>query len=585
MSVPEAARAFVGAFVDELARGGVRHVVVCPGSRSTPLAILLAEQADMTVWTHIDERSAGYFALGLAKVLRGPVALVCSSGTAAANFYPAIIEARYGRVPLLVLTADRPHELRDVGAPQAIDQIGLYGNHVKWFAELPVPEASTRLLRYIRTVAARALALSRSAPNGPVHLNFPFREPLMPALGEGAAEPGGTVRAGGRPYVRVAAPPPELPGDEVERLVGTIEGWRKGVIVCGPQDDPRLGDALRELSARLRYPLLVDPLSGLRCGAPPHENLIDAYDAFLRSPRIAAELAPRVVLRFGRTPTSKVLQQFLEQQTEAEQVSVDEAGLWNDPSQVIGSMLVADPVALCHALRERLPADLAYADGEWIERWAGVNATARAAIAQSLSQINEPFDGWVVTELAAGLPAGATLFAGNSMPIRDVDTFFPARQQPAQILANRGANGIDGVVSSSLGAAAGSEGPTVLLIGDLSFYHDLNGLLAAHLHKLDLTVILLNNDGGGIFSFLPQAEHRRHFEALFGTPHGLDFAPAVSLYGGRHCCVDSQAAFRLALQRSLDEPGLDVIEVRTHRDRNVALHRQIWGDVIRAVEA
>ena len=226
-----------------------------------------------------------------------------------------------------------------------------------------------------------------------------------------------------------------------------------------------------------------------------------------------------------------------------------------------------------------------HADTEWVARWTKANANARATITRILSTIDEPFDGWVVAEIAARLPSGAALFAGNSMPVRDVDTFFAARRQSARILANRGANGIDGIVSSALGIAASQEEPVVLVIGDLSFYHDLNGLLAAHLHKLNLTVILLNNDGGGIFSFLPQAEHPKHFEALFGTPHGLDFAPAATLYGGRYERVETKDTFRKAFGSSLDRPGLDVLEVRTDRTRNVALHRKIWEEVVRELEA
>ncbi len=579
--------AYVGAFVDELARAGVRHACFAPGSRSTPLVLALAREPRIRLWDHLDERSAAFFALGLAKALREPVALVCTSGTAAANFLPAVIEARYSRVPLLVLTADRPPELRDVGAPQAIDQLRLYGPYAKWFVEVALPEATPTLLRYARMLAARATATARAEPAGPVHLNFPLREPLIPLAAEPPDISGSEAlawrgRPEGQPFARVLAGSKQPDASLVRELAMLLAELPHGVIVAGPQPDEALAPALARLAATLGYPILADPLSQARCGPHDRALVVDAYDAFLRDPEIAGALAPQVVLRFGSVPTSKPLLLYLERHAGTQQIVVDPAG-WPDPLHLASHVVHADPSALAEALAIQLAAVGCRPDPAWGETWGAVDARARATIADELARIEEPFEGRVFAELAALLPDGATLFAGNSMPVRDLDTFFPSSERRLRFLANRGANGIDGVVSTALGAAAALAGPLALVIGDLSFYHDMNGLLAARRHGLRATIVLLNNDGGGIFSFLPQAEHGEQFERLFGTPHGLDFRHVAALYGLAFTRVESWPAFREAVRASLAGDGVSVIEVPTERPRNVELHRRIWPAVAQAV--
>ncbi len=573
--------ASVGAFIDELARSGVQHFCVCPGSRSTPLALTIARQPGVRLWMHIDERSAGFFALGLAKTLREPVALVCTSGTAAANFLPAVVEASYARVPLVVLTADRPHELRDVGAPQTIDQIDLFGKHARWFVDMAEPDATPDLLRYTRTVAARAVAAARRGPAGPVHVNCPFREPLLPdpALAAKAAE----ARPGGQPYVAVSAGPRALDPALAAALAGELASAERGLIVCGAQDDPALPAALARLAEALGLPLLADPLSGAR-GLPEHALVVDSYDAFLRDAAFAERNAPQLVLRFGAMPVAKPLLQYIQRHPGCRQIIVDGDAGWNEPTLLASQIVHADARLLCEALLAALPADHAPPTTalEWARTWQAAQQRSRAAIDGYMRQVGELFEGKVFAELRELLPDGALLYAGNSMPIRDLDTFF-AGGRGVRLLGNRGANGIDGVVSSALGAAATGAGPTVLVIGDLSFYHDSNGLLAARQHGLDATIILLNNDGGGIFSFLPQAAEPEHFEALFGTPHGLDFAPLAAMYGARYTRVDSWEAFRAAVSAGVGGHGLHIVEVPTERARNVALHREIWPRVAAAV--
>lgn len=589
----QATGAYVGAFVDELARAGVRHVCIAPGSRSAPLALLAARHPRLRCTVHLDERSAAFFALGLAKATDTPVALVCTSGTAGANFYPAVVEARASRVPLVVLTADRPPELRDVGAPQTIDQHGLFGTHAKWFVEMALPEATPPLLRYARTLACRVVAAATAAPAGPVHVNVPLREPLVPEPleapvardhADGDAWHG---RAGDAPYVRVSQPPRVPDGTAVDELARMLAAARRPLVVCGPQGDRALAGPLAALARTLGAPLLADPLSVLRGGAHDRANVIDAYDALLRDERAGARLAPDLVLRVGATPTSKALLLWLQRHAAVPQILLDGDG-WPDPTLVATHTVHADPRATCAALEGRLrdagmPA--APRDGAWLSAWREADACARTAIAARLDATDEPFEGRAFAELATLLPDGATLFTSSSMPVRDADAFFRGSERRVRVLANRGANGIDGVVSSALGAAAAGTGPVVLAIGDLALYHDMNGLLASRLHGVPLTIVLLNNDGGGIFSFLPQARETApdEFERLFGTPHGLDFAHAAALYGATYRRPETWADFREAVAAGMAGGGLSIVELRTDRARNVELHREVWRAVAAAV--
>lgn len=584
--------AYVGAFVDECRRAGLRHVVACPGSRSTPLALVLAATPAIRLWMHLDERSAAFFALGLARRLAEPVALLCTSGTAAANFLPALVEARLARVPLLVLTADRPPELRECGAPQAIDQNRLYGAHVKWYMETALPEASNEALRYIRTLACRALAQARTAPAGPVHLNIPLREPLTPEPAAGQPLPAEGQRdtlawqgrPGGQPYIAVHAggPPADLSADLVQQLAAQLHKHPRGLLLVGPQPlDVATNAALLQLAHATGYPILADPLSQLRGG--PQASVIASYDAFLRSDRFCARYTPQLVLRFGAMPTSKAVLLYLKR-CQCMQVVVDPASGWEEPTQLAAYMCYADPGSFCQALLARYgtladPTDEERAQRkDWMATWQTAEQVTRAALSSALGDLPGLFEGRVFVELAALLPEGTLLYVGNSMPVRDMDTFFWPGARHLRCLGNRGANGIDGVVSSALGASAacGPAEPVVLVLGDLSFFHDLNGLLAARLYALNLVIVLINNDGGGIFSFLPQAAYPEHFERLFGTPTGLDFRPAVDMYGGRFLRITSWGAFRSAVQTGLAEGGLRVIEVPGERADNVAQHRRLW---------
>jgi 2-succinyl-5-enolpyruvyl-6-hydroxy-3-cyclohexene-1-carboxylate synthase len=591
----QATAAYIGAFVDELARAGVRHVCIAPGSRSTPLALTIAQHSRLRTWMHLDERSAAFFALGMARALGEPVALLCTSGTAAANFFPAVVEARSACVPLLLLTADRPPELRDIGATQTIDQNRLYGRYPKWFVEVTLAEATPGLLRYARTLACRAVAMAAAAPAGPVHLNFPFREPLVPTVAEPPANMSDSDalawhgRPNGEPWVVVRDAPPAADAATVHAIAAQMTGARCPLIICGPQFDATLATPLAAFASALGAPLLVDPLSQLRWGTHDHCTLIDRYDALLHDDAMASSFVPDVVLRVGGLPTSKPLLQYMKRNGTARHIVVD-AARWPDPALLAAEVIHADPRLLFEQLLSHVASQSngTCRNADWLAGWRRANAQANTALADYLAGLDEPFEGAALAEIASLMPNGSTLFASSSMPVRDLDAFAAGDNRALRILANRGANGIDGVVSSALGAAATraeSDGPLVLVIGDVAFYHDMNGLLAARLHDIDATVVILNNDGGGIFSFLPQAAQPAHFEQLFGTPHGLRFEPVAKLYGAHYHQADSLQSLHAAVSAGISGRGLHIVEMRTDRARNVALHDEAWTRVASAVVA
>jgi len=563
------------AFVDELVRCGLREACTSPGSRSAPLVLSLARDARLRSTSHVDERCGGFFALGLAKASGLPVALACTSGTAAANYAPAVIEAHEARVPLLVLTADRPPELRDVGAGQTIDQVKLYGSAAKWFQEVDDQPATPDRIRWLRGLACRAYWTALDGRPGPVHLNFSLREPLVLDEPLPPDEPGGGGRADGRPWVsRPATGAPALAPRLVEDLSVALTRHPRALLVAGRAErDPLLGATVAAFAERAAIPLLAEPTSGARRGAAA----IAHYDALLRDPEWGAGRRPELVLRVGDLPTSKPLRRWLGALGAGTlQLAFDPESAWQDPAGAVSTILAADPRATLEALGERLPGEPG-APG-WLEDWTGADASAAGAIASVLAGLSEPR---VATELGLALPAHATLVVASSMPVRDVETFFPARPDPPRVLSNRGANGIDGTVSTAFGVAAATDAPVALLIGDVALAHDIGGLLAARRLGLPLAIVLLDNGGGGIFDFLPVATQGAAFEQHVATPLGLDFAHAASLYGLAYEPAAEPEGLREALGRALAAGGATLIHVRTDRGENVTLHRRVW-EVVRA---
>jgi len=556
------------AFVDELARCGMRAACTSPGSRSTPLVLPLARERRIEAFSHVDERTAAFFALGHAKATGRPVALACTSGTAGAHYLPALIEAHEARVPLLVLTADRPPELREVGAGQAIDQVKLFGGAVKWYFEVGDHDESPERLRWIRTLACRAYWTAASGRPGPVHLNFPLREPLVPA-GELPPDPSG--RADGRPFVTRLAPVAQLAPEALQEVAEIVASTPRGVVVSGREErTPDLPPAIEAFGAAAGYPVLADPLGGARRGPAA----VAHYDALLRDEAFAAAHRPDLVLRVGDLPTSKPLRAWL-RSLDATQVAIDPDGAWQDPDGLVDLSLGLDPASTVAAL-----ATLARPtpDERWLRAWRDADAAAARAIDLALGEgLSEPR---VAAELGAILPAQAIVLVASSMPVRDLETFFPAREDPPRVLANRGANGIDGLVATAYGVAASRLGPVVLVIGDVALAHDLGALATGRRHGIPLTVVALDNGGGGIFDFLPIASQRDVFEEHVATPTGVDLAAAVTALGARHVPVASVEELRGGLE---DAEGTTVLHVRSDRAENVALHRQVWDAVGRAL--
>jgi 2-succinyl-5-enolpyruvyl-6-hydroxy-3-cyclohexene-1-carboxylate synthase len=554
----------IRAFVDELARCGLRHACTSPGSRSTPLVLSLARQPRIEATSHLDERSAGFFALGIAKATGVPAALACTSGTAAANYAPAVIEAHEARVPLIVLTADRPPELRELGAGQTIDQVKLYGSAAKWFLEVDSHAATPERVRWLRQLACRAFWTAVGGRPGPVHLNFALREPLVP---DGPLPEDDSGRAGGRPWVTRPRTTGEPPRALVDGLRAQLEARPDAVLVAGRQErDPALGTALAAFAERAAIPLLADPLSGARRGPAA----IAHYDALLRG----WNPEPQLVLRVGDLPTSKPLRAWLHGSGEALQIAFDPENAWQDPGGAVATVVAADPRATLEAI------ELKRRDRAWLERWHRADRAAAAAIARALAPagLSEPR---VAAELGSALPPEATVVVASSMPVRDVETFFPAREHPPRVLSNRGANGIDGTVSTAFGVATVADGPVVLLIGDVALIHDLGGLVQASRRKL--TIVLLHNDGGGIFHFLPVSGEGEDFVEHVATPHGLDFVHAAAMFGCGYVVAHEVEEFREALAEALAAEHTSIVAVHTDREANVTLHRAVWDEVSRAL--
>jgi 2-succinyl-5-enolpyruvyl-6-hydroxy-3-cyclohexene-1-carboxylate synthase len=561
--------ALASAFVEELARCGVRHAVLSPGSRSTPLAVALHRQPAIDLTVLVDERSAGFFALGAAQATRTPVAMLCTSGTAAANFHPAVCEADESEIPLLVLTADRPPELRGIGAGQTIDQLKLYGDSVRWFCEVGTHAADDDGLLHYRSVACRAYAAARGEPRpGPVHLNIAWRDPLAPVVTEGdvtATDLLALEGRDGRPLTAVAGRAPEPDDFVLEELARHASEAKTGAIVAGRQTDPALREPLARLAAASGFPLLAEPTSQLRWGPHDRSHVVSAYDALLRSGPFA-EAAPDLVLRFGQMPTSKPLRAWVARA--GAEIAIDPSGGWNEPTHRAAAIVRADPAAIAAGIAEHLEAEPHEPPAAWLE----AESAARGAFAAELDAAAEPSEPGIQLALAGCYRDGDLVYTASSMPIRDQESFLPPGDADVLFLCNRGANGIDGLVSSGIGAAHASRRPTVIVTGDLGLLHDIGGLAGLRDVQTPVRIVAVNNDGGGIFHFLPQDEamERDEFETLLGTPRGIDLSRAAALFELEHRRVDDLADLSSALAA-----GTGLIEVPVDRAGNVALHRSL----------
>jgi len=557
----ELALACMRMLVEALVARGLTDACVSPGSRSTPLALALARDGRVRVHVHLDERASSFFALGLAKATARPVAIACTSGTAAAEFLPAVVEARMSRVPLLVLTADRPPELRGMGANQTIDQVGLYGTHVRWSVDAAVPGERPDAA-YWHRLGSDAWAASMRHPPGPVHLNLPFREPLVPS--------DAVVDLGDAPdAVADQASPQSHPSrDDVATLVGILSSTERGVVLAGSLRSP--APSVLELSERVGWPLVAEPTSGLRV-----PGALEAGQLLLASEDFAAGHVPDVVLQIGAAPTARA---GLAVTAAADRlVIVDPDDLVADPHRRADARLVVDTEQL--VARAALSAD-ARGTTAWSAEWLQADRRARRTADALMDTWTEPFAGRIARDVAACLPDGTRLVVASSMPIRDLDACMQPRLG-LRVLANRGASGIDGFVSTVLGASAAGS-PTVALCGDLSLVHDVGSLLWSARRGYDAVIVVPNDDGGAIFSFLGQRD-LPELERLFTTPHGLDLALVCRAAAAGHALVGHPDDLASAVERGLEAGGVQVVEVPIDRARDVGRHAEIAGAVALAL--
>lgn len=543
---PNPNREFASVLVDELARHGVADAVVAPGSRSTPIALALAADARIRVQVRIDERSASFLALGLARGSGRPVPVLCTSGTAAAHFHAAALEADQSCVPLLLLTADRPPELRGAGANQTIDQLGIYGSAVRWWCDLGVPEDRPESMPYWRSVVSRAVAMSLGrlgAAAGPVHLNLPMREPLVITDDRPGYSYPLDGRADGAPWtaVPVVAPPS-----------GSVIDAERGVVVAGDGLSMAHADAVVAFAEARGWPLIAEPHSNARHG----RCALRAADVVLRDASFVDSHRPDLVVVVGRIGVSRMLGSWV---ASMPHLVVDPHGRWVDPSRTAAT--IAKTLPQC---------DGPPTDPSWLDAWVTASTAAAAAIDAEVdadpSALSEP---QVARDVAATVPDGGALVVASSMPIRDLDLTMQPRTG-LRVIANRGVSGIDGFVSTAVGVALTHDGPVVALAGDLSFVHDINGLIGSQ--DVDLTIVVLNNNGGGIFSLLPQAISvpEKTFETLFGTPHNLDLGAVCAAYGVHHELVKTRADLTIT-----PAGRLRVLEVVTDRESNKSLHQSL----------
>jgi 2-succinyl-5-enolpyruvyl-6-hydroxy-3-cyclohexene-1-carboxylate synthase len=553
---------------ETLARAGLRHAVISPGSRNTPLTMALVAHPQIETTPVLDERSAAFFALGIAKRTREPVLLLCTSGSAGANYFPAVVEAKESGTPLLVVTADRPPELRDSASGQTIDQQKLFGSFVDFYHELAVPEPRVELLKYLRQTLRHAF--ERAREGGPVHLNAPFRDPLPPTEND-TAKPLAAAVGWEAFFAQPPAPAAEypqklsLPPDFVSK---------RGVVIAGVGFDD--GACAAEHAAGFGWPLLADAISGARLRLTTRATVVAGYDAILRDERAAEALRPEVVVIFGDVPTSKVLRAWL--------ARIDAPTLHFTPQEGnrdAGHGRTRRIRARAEEM-DRAPLVFRGAPPEWEQAWARAEAAAQGVLARAEAEAG--FEGAFTRAVAETLTIRQSLFVASSMPVRDLEYFAPVRRDGPRVFANRGANGIDGTLSTALGLAHGGEA-AVLLTGDLAFLHDTNGLLVAAKLSGSLTVVLINNAGGGIFGHLPVAKFDPPFEEYWATPQRVEIATLCAAYSVPHRVVVTPEELRAALRAQVGEPGLRVLEVKTDRARDVATRRRLFEAAAQAVGA
>ena len=568
---------YIAALVDEFYQLGVRHAVFSPGSRSTTMAMLFKEHEGFETYMNIDERSASFMALGIAKAHKEPTVLVCTSGSAVAHYLPAVLEAQYSRVPLIILSADRPHTLLHVGAPQTVDQHKIFGTAVNYYEELAVPQEA-HYYTYPRQVARKAYMKAMDTKKGPVHINVPLFEPLVPELSRNHFEAGRSSFKVVKPnygsvfdcrhendltHINTATDIAHGPNSK-EKTNNLLEKFERILILAGPQIDIDEANTIRSFGEALQAPILADPLSNVR-GCDTSKVVISTYDALLAGQALWHELKPDCVIQFGQIVVSKRVQQMIASWTDAEYIEVNPTMDSMNPTGKTTMHMQASIDVFTHLYGKNNSSDT------YLKIWQRLEQEGKKQLSTA---IDEPhcFEGRTIRELQEHIPEDGQIFVANSMTIRDFDYFWFSGESRAVLYGNRGVNGIDGTISTALGLAANGK-PTYLVTGDLSLFHDLNGLAVAKTHNLNLTIILHNNDGGGIFEYLPQ-KGTKHFDYLFSTSQGLDYSGAAKLYGCGYTKISSPDELSSVLANVSQETGVHIIEIPTNREYSRELHKK-----------
>ncbi|WP_419163704.1 2-succinyl-5-enolpyruvyl-6-hydroxy-3-cyclohexene-1-carboxylic-acid synthase [Candidatus Palauibacter sp.] len=560
-AVPNRNTLWAHALVDGLARRGATRACIGSGSRSAPLVEALAADGRFLVHPHVDERCAAFFALGVGAESGRPAVVVTTSGTAAANLYPAIVEASQSEIPLIALTADRPASLRGTDANQTIDQVDLFGRYPRASIDVALPEPTRTGLARLGAAVEEAWQAALGPPSGPVHLNVQFEKPLEPVRvpGDVPADLEAYAPGRGAPDGDTAPPRPHAGAE----LVTLLRGARRPLIVCGPNHRPAIGDAALSLAARVRAPVLADPLSGARFGLGARRWTMGRADLFLRAAEVTGALRPDLVVRVGRAPTSAAVCRYLEHHRDVRQVVLDPAHRWRDHLATTPEPLTGDPVA---TLEYSAVAVSSPAETDWADRWRAADRAACAAVEPALA--HGWFEGAIAAAVAETLPEGAPWFIGNSMPIRDVDAFARSSDRPLHTLGFRGASGIDGNVSGALGAAAASGRPAAALIGDLTLLHDVGALVADPPADVALHIVVIQNRGGGIFHMLPIRGYDPPFTPFVVMPQGIELEAVAAAAGIPHRPVASVAELREQLSAEPGSRGLRLTEARVDREHN-----------------
>lgn len=568
-------------FVAELVNAGVKYACISPGSRSTPLTYVFASNKKVKSFALIDERSSGFFALGLAKATKTPVALVCTSGTAAAEFYPAIIEAYQSKVPLIVCTADRPPELQNIGANQTINQNNIYKNHICWFADAGLPQATKNGVTKISSLAKQAILESSVNNLGPVHINFPFKEPFEPNTHTDEIDskdlPVGLSKM--KFPLRKMLDADAVTDKILNDVAVKVKSHPKGIIVVGLDNYSKgFYSACSRISQLIGYPVLADAASNMRFACEGNHNILTSYDSYLRSENFVKLNKPEFIIQFGRNFSSKALSNFIAK-CDCKKVLVNQFGNWKNPKDKSTSILAADPELFCKELI-KLTFKKTTQQSKWLNEFLTIEKTASKIKASIFGKTAFPNETKIVSEVVDALPARANLMISNSLPIRDFDLIVPLMKKRVSVYHNRGASGIDGIISTALGIAQSSKQRTYLLTGDLAFYYDLNSIHVAKKYSIPLTIILINNNGGRIFEVLPISYYKNIFEEYFATPHNLDFAKLVYAFGGNYREVKNWKVFKELLSAESTGKLFSVLELKTDPIESLSLRRKYYDRVI-----